>query len=78
MSQSGEKIRNHCKTIVAVLKNAGYSVFPLNILDKIQNKNFVSQQTSEEKEKNRFNLIKSKNKADLIILETSFPSTGIG
>ena len=78
LSQSDEKIRTNRRNIITVLQETGSRLLPKNILDKITHPNFYTRQTDKEKEIAQKNLIKSKKSARIIILETSFSSTGIG
>jgi hypothetical protein len=78
LSQSDENIRNNCKLIITVLQETGSKIIPKNLLSKINNPEFHKHQTSNEKEFAQNELLKLKKSANIIVLETSFSSIGIG
>ena len=70
------EIKNNCHLIISELKRRAHQVFPPDILDR--NANTYLQQDASESLQAEEELTRLKKLADLIIVETSKQSIGIG
>ncbi|MBP7875710.1 hypothetical protein KA012_01815 [Candidatus Woesebacteria bacterium] len=76
ISKMTDEVRNNCKTIIDVLERSGHKVLSHGILDK--NHKFYTDQTEEEALAAHKYLTKLKKQADIILLEVTNQSIGIG
>ena len=76
LSQMDEDLRRNCNRIIKYLKSQGHTVFPEEILEKDSN-HYLSQSEKEALRAQR-ELTKMKKLADLVLVEVSRQSLGIG
>lgn len=76
ISRVPEEIKKNYDTIIHGLKKLGHSVVSENVVSK--SVETIKKQTAEEALEIQHQMTKRKNQADLVILEASTPSFGIG
>lgn len=76
LSQMDNHLRRNCQNIIRHLKVQGHTVFPEDILDK--DPEFYQSQNEKEAIKAQRALTKMKKLADLVIVEVSRQSLGVG
>lgn len=76
ISQLDDQLRNNCLTVLATIKQMDHVVINESILTKTRDE--YKAQTTEEAIQAQRNLTKLKKRADLIIVEVSKSSIGLG
>ncbi|PIR62289.1 MAG: hypothetical protein COU65_04280 [Candidatus Pacebacteria bacterium CG10_big_fil_rev_8_21_14_0_10_42_12] len=76
ISKMSDEIRDNCIKIIEVLEDSGHKVLSHGILDK--NHNFYLEQSEDESLAAQKQLTKLKKQADIILLEVTNQSIGIG